>query len=44
MYFERFTEGGIYSSYEYYPKLGIQMNDKYNINHPKIICYKNIIN
>ena len=51
LYFERFTEGGIYSSYiyEYYPNLGIQMNDKlywanifnkYNINHPKIICYK----
>ena len=51
MYFSKYTGGGIYSSYiyEYYPKLGIDMNDKlywakifndYNINHPKIICYK----
>jgi hypothetical protein len=55
IYFEKYTEGGIYSSYlyEFYPKLGVQLNDKlywanifkkFSINHPDIICYKKINN
>lgn len=53
IYFEKCSEGTIYTSYLYelYPKLGAQLNDKlywanifkkFNINHPNIICYKKI--
>lgn len=53
IYFEKCSEGAIYTSYLYelYPKLGAQLNDKlywanifkkFNINHPNIICYKKI--
>lgn len=50
-YFEKYTEGGVYSSYffEINKPLAIKMNDKIfwnilfkenNINHPKLIVYK----
>lgn len=51
IYLEKFTEGGIYSSYiyEFHSHLGYIMNDKlywndifnkYYIDHPDIICFK----